>query len=59
MVQNKKIVDELKKYNTALEKHFTNLDFDSLSQLSEGTGNLSQNPALWIQKLKWHYLEKI
>ena len=47
MVQNKKIVDELKKYNTALEKHFTNLDFDSLSQLSEGTGNLSQNPEFY------------
>lgn len=47
MVQNKKFVDELKKYNTALEKHFTNLDFDSLSQLSEGTGNLSQNPEFY------------
>ena len=47
MVQNKKLVDELKKYNSALEKHFTNLDFDSLSQLSEGSGNLSQNPEFY------------
>lgn len=37
MVQNKKMVDELKKYNFALEKHFTNLDFDSISNLSQSS----------------------
>lgn len=38
MVQNKKLVDELKKYNNALEKHFTNLDFDSISGFSDRGG---------------------
>lgn len=47
MVQNKKLLDELKKYNGALEKHFVNLDFDSLSQLSESSSNLSQNPEFY------------
>ncbi len=40
MVQNKKMVDELKKYNFALEKHFNNLDFDSISTLSTNNNSI-------------------